>query len=67
MAAPVLEPTAGVVDKLALVHEVLGSISMSDYADLAAGVQRESATSLARLKARVTAHELAAVKSPLVV
>ncbi len=61
LAAPVLEPTASVVDKLALVHEVLGSINTSDYGSLGPVGQREAATSLARLKARVTAHELAAV------
>ncbi|MGJ9411640.1 DUF222 domain-containing protein [Aeromicrobium sp. CF4.19] len=64
MTAPLPEPTTvtdGVVTKLARVHEILGSISTADYARLAGREQREAAGSLARLKARVTAHELAAV------
>ncbi|MGJ9413617.1 DUF222 domain-containing protein [Aeromicrobium sp. CF4.19] len=64
MTAPLPEPatvTDGVVAKLARVHEILGSISTADYARLAGREQREAAGSLARLKARVTAHELAAV------
>ncbi len=63
MAAPVLEPTASVVDKLALVHEVLGSIEISEFAGLSGSLQRDAAVSLSRLEARVTAYKLAAVRA----
>ncbi|WP_375002320.1 DUF222 domain-containing protein [Aeromicrobium sp. CTD01-1L150] len=61
LAAPVLEATASVVDKLARVHEVLGSIETSEFTGLSGSQQREAATSLSRLEARVTAYKLAAV------
>ena len=61
MAAPQLSPTPDVVDKLAQVHQILGTIQTTDYAGLASDRQREAAGLLARLKARASAHELAAV------
>ena len=59
--APLELTTTSVVDKLALVHDLLSSIDTSDYPRLSPDDQRSSARSLARLKARVAAHELAAV------
>ncbi|WP_375000719.1 DUF222 domain-containing protein [Aeromicrobium sp. CTD01-1L150] len=61
MAAPVLEPTTDVVGVLARVHELLGSVATSEFAALSGAQQREAATSLSRLEARVTAYKLAAV------
>ncbi|GAA2080819.1 HNH endonuclease signature motif containing protein [Aeromicrobium halocynthiae] len=59
--APLELTTTSVVDKLAVVHDLLSSIDTDDYARLSPDDQRSSARSLARLKARVAAHELAAV------
>ncbi|MGJ9412895.1 DUF222 domain-containing protein [Aeromicrobium sp. CF4.19] len=65
MAAPLLEQqpvTAGdAVATLARVHALLDALPTQVYSGLAGREQREAAGSLARLKARVTAHELAAV------
>ena len=59
--APPELTTISVVDKLAVAHDLLSSIDTSDYARLSPDDQRSGARSLARLKARVAAHELAAV------
>ncbi|WP_344324651.1 hypothetical protein, partial [Aeromicrobium halocynthiae] len=59
--APSELTTTSVVEKLTVVHDLLSSIDTSDYARLSPDDQRSSARSLARLKARVAAHELAAV------
>ncbi|MGJ9412417.1 DUF222 domain-containing protein [Aeromicrobium sp. CF4.19] len=65
MTAPSLEQhpvTAGdVAATLARVHALLDALPTQAYSGLAGREQREAAGSLARLKARVTAHELAAV------
>ncbi|MGJ9412969.1 DUF222 domain-containing protein [Aeromicrobium sp. CF4.19] len=66
MSAPSLEQqpvtTGGdVVATLARVHALLDTLPTQAYADLAGREQRDAAGSLARLKARATAHELAAV------
>ncbi len=63
MAALVLEPTTDVVGVLAQVHDLLGSIATSEFSGLSGAQQREAATSLSRLEARVTAYKLAAVSA----